>query len=66
MSLDKAIEHNKEYRKPWYDARASDPWCRNHGKDTWYVNLVLQGKLRRQRKISKLKLREGLQEVFGK
>lgn len=66
MSLDKAIEHGKEHRKPWYDARAYDPWCRNHGNDTWYINLVLQGKLRRQRKISKLKLSEGIQEFFGK
>lgn len=31
MSLDKAIEHGKEKRKPYHGAKAIDPWCRNHG-----------------------------------
>lgn len=31
MSLDKAIEHNKEHRKPYYGAKAFDRTCRNHG-----------------------------------
>lgn len=31
MSLDKAIEHGKEHRKPYYKAKAIDPTCRNHG-----------------------------------
>ena len=62
MSLEKAIEHGKEHRKPWYDARQFDPWCRNHGNDTWYVNLVLQGRKKRGLAKSKLKLEEGLAE----
>ena len=35
MSLDKAIEHGKEHRKPYYGAKAIDKSCRNHGSDEW-------------------------------
>lgn len=35
MSLDKAILHKKEKRKPYYGAKAIDPSCRNHGSDSW-------------------------------
>ena len=35
MSLDKAIIHNKEFRKPYRGAKAIDPSCRNHGTDPW-------------------------------
>lgn len=35
MSLDKAIEHNKEHRKPYRGAKACDKSCRNHGSDDW-------------------------------
>ena len=35
MSLDKAIEHKKEKRKPYRGAKAVDPTCRNHGSDVW-------------------------------
>lgn len=31
MSLDKAIEHGKEHRKPYHGAKAVDKSCRNHG-----------------------------------
>ena len=31
MSLDKAILHGKEHRKPFYGAKAADITCRNHG-----------------------------------
>lgn len=31
MSLDKAIEHNKEKRKPYRGAKSCDSSCRNHG-----------------------------------
>jgi len=31
MSLDKAILHHKEHRKPYHGAKAIDPTCRNHG-----------------------------------
>ena len=35
MTLDKAIEHGQEHRKPYYGAKAADPSCRNHGDDDW-------------------------------
>lgn len=38
MSLDKAIEHNKEHRKPYRGAKACDKTCRNHGSDDWAKN----------------------------
>lgn len=31
MSLDKAITHGKERRKPYRGAKAVDKTCRNHG-----------------------------------
>lgn len=31
MSLDKAIEHGKEHRKPYKFSKAIDKQCRNHG-----------------------------------
>jgi len=31
MSLDKAIQHGKEKRKPYRKAKAVDKTCRNHG-----------------------------------
>lgn len=31
MSLDKAIEHGKEHRKPYRGTKAIDSHCRNHG-----------------------------------
>ena len=35
MSLDKAIEHGKEHRKPYTGAKAIDMTCRNHGSCEW-------------------------------
>jgi hypothetical protein len=32
MSLEKAIEHGKEHRKPYYDSRRFDFHCRNNCK----------------------------------
>lgn len=37
MSLDKAIASGKEHRKPYYDSRAFDYTCRNHGTCGWCV-----------------------------
>jgi hypothetical protein len=31
MSLNKAIEHGSEHRKPYQKAKAVDPTCCNHG-----------------------------------
>lgn len=46
MSLDKAIEHGKEKRKPYRGAKAVDRTCRNHGRCPW---------CQRQHKYKKLK-----------
>lgn len=35
MSLDKAIEHKKEYRKTYRGAKLVDSSCRNHGACSW-------------------------------
>ena len=35
MSLDKAIEHGKEHRKPYYGSKNFDKSCRNHGGCPW-------------------------------
>jgi hypothetical protein len=31
MSLEKAIQHGKEHRKPYYHSKRFDRTCRNHG-----------------------------------
>ena len=38
MSLDKAIEHGKEKRRPYYGSKAIDQTCRNHGSCLWCEN----------------------------
>lgn len=35
MSLDKAVDHGKEHRKPYRGAKAVDCTCRNHGSCSW-------------------------------
>ncbi len=35
MSLDKAIQHGKEHRKPYHGSKAIDCTCRNHGSCIW-------------------------------
>ncbi len=35
MSLNKAIEYKKEYRKPYYGSKEIDATCRNHGGCPW-------------------------------
>ncbi len=37
MSLDKAIIHGKEHRKPYRGAKAIDSSCRNHGSCPWFA-----------------------------
>jgi hypothetical protein len=39
VSLDKAIAHGKEHRKPYRKSKSFDPACRNHGACGWcYYN----------------------------
>lgn len=35
MSLDKAIQHGKEHRKPYIGGKSIDRTCRNHGSCDW-------------------------------
>jgi hypothetical protein len=35
MSMDKAIAHGKEHRKPYRGSKAIDGTCRNHGGCPW-------------------------------
>lgn len=37
MSLDKAIKHKKEHRKPFRGAKAYTCACRNHGTCSWCI-----------------------------
>lgn len=46
MSLDKAIEHGKEKRKPYKGAKAVDYTCRNHGRCEWCKNNRLYKQVR--------------------
>ena len=48
MSLDKAIEHGKEKRKPYRGSKAIDCTCRNHGSCEWCLENRLIQKLRRE------------------
>lgn len=64
MSLDKAIEHGKEHRKPYRGAKAVDPMCRNHGGDNWDVeNRMIQTLKEKAKAESKIK--ESLDEDTG-
>ena len=56
MSLDKAIEHHKEHRKPYVDERAMDVHCRNNGScDYCRRNCLYQLKKELEKYNSKLK-----------
>lgn len=35
MSLEKAIKHKKEHRKPYHGSKYFDKTCRNHGGCPW-------------------------------
>ena len=56
MTLDKAIEHGKEKRKPYRGAKAVDRSCRNHGNDDWSKSDRLYKNIKRlQRMDDKMK-----------
>ena len=46
MSLDKAIQHGKEHRKPCRGAKAIDASCRNHGDCPWCKGNRLHGRMK--------------------
>lgn len=51
MSLDKAIEHGKERRKPYRKAKAVDRTCRNHGSCGWCRANRLYGERKTKEKL---------------
>lgn len=57
MSLDKAVQHGKEYRKPYTGCKAIDRTCRNHGScDYCRENRLHASKV--QQEIADAKLKE--------
>ena len=48
MSLNKAIEHKKEKRKPYRGCEAIDKSCRCHGSDNWMRENRLYSSLKRE------------------
>lgn len=56
MTLDKAIKHGKEKRKPYKGAKAVDRSCRNHGDCDWCKsNRLYKNTKRLQRMDDKMK-----------
>lgn len=51
MSLDKAIKHGKEKRRPYSGAKAVDCTCRNHGSCEWCRGNRLHGTRKRAKKM---------------
>lgn len=57
MSLNKAIEHGKEHRKPYRGSKAFDVYCRNHkGCQACLNNRLIQ--LRRMNEKLKYDMKE--------
>lgn len=61
MSLNKAIEHGKEKRKPYSGAKAVCQECRNHGGEDWALN----DRIHKYRKREVL-AQEQIEEFYGK
>lgn len=57
MSLDKAVQHGKEKRKPYHGCKSFDPACRNHGSCT-YCEKGRQHNLTKAEQKAKAKLEE--------
>ena len=54
MSLDKAISHGKEHRRPYRGNKAVDYTCRNHGGCDWCKNNRMYNE---KRELEKMKYR---------
>jgi len=54
MSLNKAIEHGKEHRRPYRGSKAVDYTCRNHGTCDWCKNNRMYNE---KRELEKMKCR---------
>ena len=64
MSLDKAIKHGKEKRKPYYGAQAIDCTCRPHGSCEWCRSNRLYQQLKME-EVSRQALEEMEDEQSG-
>lgn len=51
--LDKAIEHKKEHRKPFYGSKAIDRTCRNHGSCAYCMSNRLYNRKKIEKKFEK-------------
>lgn len=51
MGLEKAIEHGKEHRKPYYGSKSFDCSCRNHGGCDWCKENRMIAKTREEAKM---------------
>ena len=51
MSLDEAIEHKKEHRKPYYGSKVFDKQCRCGGSCSWCRSNRLYKNLKRLEKM---------------
>ncbi len=54
MSLNKAIEHGKERRRPYRGSKAVDYTCRNHGTCDWCKSNRMYNE---KRELEKMKCR---------
>ena len=61
MSLDKAIKHGKEKRKPYRDSRQFDRHCCNHGNCDWCNDNRLYQRTKEEQKANS-KIKEESQE----
>lgn len=52
MSLDKAIQYGKEYRKKYFDSRSFDPHCRNNERCSYCRDNRLYSTNKRKRKAN--------------
>ena len=64
MSLDKAILHGKEHRKPYIGGKSIDRTCRNHGNCDWCKDNRLHAS-KVQKEIADAKLAEYEEGVSG-
>lgn len=62
MSLDKAIKHGKEKRKPYRGGKAVDPSCRNHKGCDWCEGNRKYANKKRENS-ARDKLREELSQI---
>lgn len=53
MSLEKAIEHKKEHRKPYRGSKAIDCTCRNHGGCDWCLENRMYARKKVEEKLKK-------------